>query len=133
MIGHSTLKLSVPSAVLPNDEKEGKRRKAGEGKPGQGRGRNKRRKEASSRFTECAASAVAPGNLLELKTGGSPWWPSDEDPILPVQGAWIRSLVLEVPCAPGCSQEKESKLGGLPILHVQPQKLQRRRPRGALA
>ena len=79
MIGHSTLKLSVPSAVLPNDEKEGKRRKAGEGKPGQGRGRNERRKEASSRFTECAASAAAPGNLLELKTGGSPWWLGSEE------------------------------------------------------
>ena len=114
MSGHSTPKLSVPSAVLPNNEKEGKRRKAGEGKPGQGRGR-------------------PPGNLLELKTGGSPWWPSDEDPILPVQGARVRSLVWEVPRAPGCSQEKESKLGGLPILRVQPQKLQRRRPWGALA
>ena len=40
---------------------------------------------------------------------GLPWWPSGKDPVLPMQGAQVRSLVKELRSHISCSMAKKKK------------------------
>ena len=40
---------------------------------------------------------------------GLPWWPSGKDPVLPMQGAQVRSLVKELRSHISCGMAKKKK------------------------
>jgi len=40
---------------------------------------------------------------------GLPWWPSGKDSVLPMQGAWVRSLVEELRSHMSCGVAKKIK------------------------
>ena len=40
---------------------------------------------------------------------GLPWWPSGKDSVLPMRGAWVRSLVEELRSHVSCGVAKKNK------------------------
>lgn len=61
---------------------------------------------------------IAPGRCLpsyfsfqftNILTDGLPWWSSDYDSMLPVQGTQIRTLVGKIPHAVKCGQKQTKK------------------------
>ena len=91
--------------------REGRETGAGTGEKGEEEGSEM---ESSRSVLPGGAAAAAPGNLLEVKTGGSAWWPRDEDPALPVQGARVQSLAREVPVLQGAAKKEKENWGDYP-------------------
>ena len=50
---------------------------------------------------------------------GLPWWPSGKDPVLPMQGAQVRSLVKELRSHISCGMAKKKKKRQWKDLHIQ--------------
>ena len=53
--------------------------------------------------------AVSSRPYIRIEERGLPWLSSDLDSVLPLQGAQVRSLVMEVLHAVKCSQKKKKK------------------------